>query len=129
MIAVDTNVLVRIFIDDAKQMHQVNLARQFAKKHANLFVPQIVQVELVWVLDFSYELSKSEIISILRHLEANEAFALQHEKQFAHALNLYESHNASFADCIIFLQAKQSDCDVVTFDKKFSKLPGIKLLN
>lgn len=66
MEAVDTNVLVRILIEDEQQKEQVKKARRFAKKAANLFIPQIVQVELVWVLDAAYDLEKEAIIEIFR---------------------------------------------------------------
>lgn len=56
MQAVDMNVLIRILVTDDKQLDQVRLARQFAKKAKILFVPQIVQVELVWVLEAAYGL-------------------------------------------------------------------------
>ena len=74
MQAVDTNVLIRILVTDDKQTEQVKLARQFAKKAKILFIPQIVQVELVWVLEAAYKLEKSEILRTLQHLQSNEAF-------------------------------------------------------
>jgi predicted nucleic-acid-binding protein len=128
MKAVDTNVLVRILVTDDKQMEQVKLARQFAKKAKRLFVPQIVQVELVWVLDSAYGLSKAEIIQVLHHLQANEAFELQNADEFSNALPLYEHHTADFSDCLILVESQNIDCDVVTFDKKFSRLPNVHCL-
>ena len=71
MLAVDTNVLIRIVVADNKQMDQVKLARQIAKKARQLFVPQIVQVELVWVLATAYHLEKIDIIHVLQHLQTN----------------------------------------------------------
>jgi len=127
-IAVDTNVLVRILIDDDEQPSQVQAARQIAEKHARLFIPATVQIELIWVLDFAYKLNKTQIITILEHLDENDAFILQHEEQFIEALTLFENSTASFADCIIYLQAKQAKHGLITFDKKFAKLPGVKLL-
>src|SRR5579864_9410476 len=90
MQAVDTNVLIRILVTDDKQTEQVRLARLFAKKAKILFVPQIVQVELVWVLDVAYGLDKSEIARILNHLLTNEAFKLQSESEFSEALQLFQ---------------------------------------
>ena len=125
MKAVDTNVLIRILVDDHEQMEQVHLARQFAKKSEQLFIPQIVQVELVWVLDAAYDISKNEIISILKHLHENEAFVLQNEDQFIDAFHLYQTSNADFSDCLIWAESREMNCEVVTFDKKFAKLPKV----
>lgn len=128
MQAVDTNVLVRILITDDKQMEQVKLARQFAKKSQQLFVPQIVQVELIWVLDTAYELNKADIIRVLQHLQVNEAFQLQNEFEFSLALQLFQTNNVDFSDSLILVESQRKNCDVVTFDKKFSRLPNVKCL-
>lgn len=128
MQAVDTNVLVRILVTDDQEIEQVRLARIFAKKAKNLFIPQIVQVELVWVLDVAYKLQKSEIIRILEHLEENEAFQLQHKDEFTEALKLFREKNVDFSDCLILVESKQKNCILLTFDKKLSRLPTVKLL-
>jgi len=128
MQAVDTNVLIRILVTDDKQTEQVKLARQFAKKAKILFIPQIVQVELVWVLEAAYKLEKSEILRTLQHLQSNEAFQLQNEVAFSAALQLFQANNVDFSDCLILTESKKENCEVVTFDKKFSRLPDVKQL-
>lgn len=128
MQAVDTNVLVRILVTDDQEIEQVKLARQFAKKAKNLFVSQIVQVELVWVLEVAYKLDKPDIVRILTHLHENEAFHLQHEDAFSDALQLFQANNVDFSDCLILVESKKEDHVVVTFDKKFSRLQAVKLL-
>ncbi|MCO6440817.1 MAG: PIN domain-containing protein [Nitrococcus mobilis] len=50
MIAVDTNVLVRILTDDPGQPEQVQAARALASRARKVYVPLIVMVECVWVL-------------------------------------------------------------------------------
>lgn len=129
MQAVDTNVLIRILVTDDKQVEQVKLARQFAKKAKTLFIPQIVQVELVWVLDAAYKLDKSEIIHVLQHLKNNEAFQLQNEDEFSEALQLFQLSNVDFSDCLILVESKRENCTITTFDKKFSRLDTVKYLH
>lgn len=128
MQAVDTNVLVRILVTDDREMEQVTLAREFAKKAKRLFVAQIVQVELVWVLYAAYKLDKSEVIRILEHLQENEAFQLQHESVFSEALQMFRANSADFSDCLIWVESNTENCGLVTFDKKFGRLPKVKLL-
>lgn len=129
MQAVDTNVLIRIIVTDDKQLEQVRVARQFAKKAKTLFVPQIVQVELVWVLEAAYGQDKSEIVRILHHLQKNEAYQLQNESSFSEALKLFQDNNVDFSDCLVLIESKNKNCDVVTFDKKFSRLPDVRHLH
>jgi predicted nucleic-acid-binding protein len=47
MIGIDTNVLVRVLVDDAAQPDQVRIARDHVRRAGSVFVPQIVQVETV----------------------------------------------------------------------------------
>ena len=47
MISIDTNVCVRILINDASEPEQSLLARALAKTAGSVFVSQIVQVETV----------------------------------------------------------------------------------
>ena len=74
MISVDTNVLVRILVDDTAQPGQVRAARETAKKAGAVFVPQVVQVETVWVLETAYGLDRKTLIDILEHLACNRCF-------------------------------------------------------
>lgn len=129
MQAVDTNVLIRILVTDEKQTEQVKLARQFAKKAKILFIPQIVQVELVWVLDAAYKLNKADIIQVLQHLQNNEAFQLQNDVEFSDALKIFQSNNVDFSDCLILIESKKENCTITTFDKKLSRLPAVKYLH
>lgn len=129
MKAVDTNVLVRILVTDDKQMEEVKLAREFARKAKIIFVPQIVQIKLVWVLEYAYKLDKSEILYILQHLETNEAFHLQKPENFSQGLRLFSSASADFSDCMILIESKNENCEILSFDKKFSRLSGVKLLH
>ncbi len=54
MIAADTNVLVRILADDPGQPAQVEAARGLASQAKQVFIPLVVQVETVWVLESGY---------------------------------------------------------------------------
>jgi predicted nucleic-acid-binding protein len=129
VITVDTNILVRLLIHDDKQAEQIRLAKRFVEKHEQLFVPQIVQTELIWVLEFFYKFDKQQILGVLDHINGNEAFILQSKHQFEKALRLYRTSSADFSDCLILVESHPSEYRVVvTFDKKFAKLPGVKLL-
>jgi predicted nucleic acid-binding protein len=54
MIAIDTNILIRLLVDDKGQPEQVEAAWKQVKKEGAVFIPQIVQVETVWVLESAY---------------------------------------------------------------------------
>ena len=128
MIALDTNVLIRILVDDEAQAAQLRLARDFAKKHSHLFIPQIVQVETAWVLGSAYGLEKSEIIRVLEHLRNNTAFVLQNAEIYEEGLSAYRKGGADFSDYLIEAESRAKKSQLVTFDKKLARLGGVTLL-
>ena len=127
MIAADTNLLVRILVDDPGQPDQVRIARKIASESKQLFIPQIVQVELVWVLQAACKLEKAVIIDVLEHLLHNTAFMLQAEDRFMEALELFKTASCGFSDCLISAESRAASCTLVTFDKKLSRQPGVQL--
>lgn len=128
MIAVDTNILVRLLIDDESSPEQMVLAKGLLKKARQVFVPQIVQIELVWVLESAYGFDKSAVITALKHLQKSVVFVLQHETQFNVALIHFENHLADFSDYLILSACLENKHQLFTFDKKLARLSSVNLL-
>ncbi|MBK1631995.1 PIN domain-containing protein [Thiohalocapsa halophila] len=128
MIAVDTNVLVRILADDPEQPGQVAAARSLASEARQVFVPTVVQVETVWVLESGYRLSKQTIVEALDHLALNQAFVQEDADGCQRALDLFRGANADYADCLILAGCRARDVPLHTFDKRLSKLRGAALV-
>jgi len=127
MIAIDTNVFVRILVDDPEEIAQNQAARKIASTTRQVYVPQIVQVESVWVLETAYKVKKSDLLNILEHIAANSAFVLQHADRFAAALKIFRLYNADFSDCLILIESQAKEMTLYTFDKRLSKLNGVKM--
>ena len=81
MISIDTNIIVRVFIDDL-DIEQVKIARNLVSKAKQVYLAQIVLVEMVWVLTRTYKLSKPQIIMILQEIYENAAFVLDDKDIF-----------------------------------------------
>jgi len=124
MIAVDTNVLVRALVDDPGEPRQTAVARARLKQAKQVYVPQIVQVEMVWVLEVAHGLTKEEILAVLEHLRDNAAFQMQNHDQFDAALGEYKSGSADFADYLILAESKARAASLLTFDKRLLKATG-----
>jgi len=126
MISIDSNVLVRVLIDDGSEQ-QIAAARRVVINAKQVFIPTIVQIELVWVLARAYQLKKEDIKSILHELANNAAYVMQEEDDFAQALELFKQHNIDFSDCLIKVASRNHDAlPIHTFDKKFARLQGVK---
>ena len=127
MITLDTNVLVRALVDDPNEQDQCRIARKEMSKAKTVYVPQIIQAELFWVLSSAYKFSKSQIVDVLEHLSLNMAFVLQGPDVFSTALQMYRSQAADFADYLICVEAELAGASpVVTFDRKFGKGEGVR---
>jgi len=126
VVAIDTNILVRIFIIDDQQPQQNDLAKALVGRFEKIYVPQIVQVEFVWVLERTHGLEKLALLNILQELYENAAFILQNGDIFYRALGLYRTHNVGFSDCLILAESISNDSVLFTFDKKLLKLAGTK---
>ncbi len=125
MIAIDTNILVRVFIDDLETT-QVNKARELVKKAKNIYLTQIVLVEMAWVFSRAYKLNKQQITSILQEIYENSAFTVEHESIFLEALVFYKNNNADFSDCMILAATRIANIrQFYTFDAKFSRLKDV----
>lgn len=128
MIALDTNVLVRIVVDDPGAPSQVKAARECARRAKQIFVPQLVQAELGWVLESSYHLDKPAVLTVLEQLLNNHAVGLQHAAIYAAAVAAYRGGSADFADYLILHEGGREGAPLVTFDKRLAKSPGASLL-
>ena len=131
MIAIDTNVLVRLFVyDDIEQTKKVRaLFDSYADDAQSVWLSDIVLIELVWVLKRSYNSPVSEICNALRALTKNATVCIESHDLMSEALVLYEQGPAGFADCLLAVKARRAGCDALhTFDKKIKALPGVKVL-
>lgn len=126
MIAVDTNVLVRVLVDDPGETRQVAAARVRLKRARQVYVPQIVQVETVWVLETAYGLEKATVVGVLDQLLRNEAYVLQGRPSFEKALAAFKEGKADFSDYLILAESEALGYPLVTFDTRLQKSPGTK---
>lgn len=131
MIALDTNVLVRLVMRDAAV--QAERARQLfedeAKSDASLFVSDIVLAEFVWVLRSRYARSNHDIGYTLHALLDNATLAWQSRGAALEALRLFEQGGIDFPDCLVVALAQSHRCEAVaTFDQGMRKLPMVRLL-
>lgn len=129
MVAIDTDVLIRLLVDDPGAANQVRIARKTVQAAEQVYIPQIVQVECVWVLQRVYGFDKANIVARLTELARNLYYVLQHPDDFLRALNIFKDSPADFADCLILVESQTTGCDLLTFDKKLAKQVGVQLLS
>jgi predicted nucleic-acid-binding protein len=120
MIALDTNVVVRLLVDDdPEQCRRARRLVEEAEKHQEpLWLCDIVMCETIWVLESYYDLGRDSIAPALKRLVRARQVVLQSSDQVAAALTAYSDGSADFADYLILEHAKAAGCDrLVTFDR------------
>jgi len=129
MIALDTNILVRIVAaDDAKQ---TATARTLINSQT-CFVPLTVALELEWVLRSLYASPRDKIASALELLLGLPSLHFERESDILSALDHYRAgfdfadalHHASAAGCDMFVTF---DRDLIKRAKRRSLMPPIEL--
>lgn len=131
MIALDTNLLVRLLIhDDASQARAVErLLVRARRDRTPLFVADVVLCELVWVLSRRAKQSRAGIASALERLVDTESIVVSDPGIVRRALTAYRDGSGDFADYIIREQAFAAGAsEVATFDRMLRTERGFKLL-
>jgi predicted nucleic-acid-binding protein len=124
MLAVDTNVLVRLITrDDHKQ---VATAEQFVANGA--WISHLVLAETSWVLSASYDLEPSAIATAMEMLLNHRNLALEDPDVVEAAIEHFRKRPAlGFSDCMVLeIARKAGHVPLGTFDKNLGKLSGAK---
>lgn len=131
MITLDTNVLVRFLVqDDPLQAQLATKVIDQLTDDAHGFVSREVLIELVWVLERAYRLGRTEIASALDGLLSATELNIEGSDEVAPALELYRNDGFGFADLMIAAAARRAGAsELVTFDRKAARLPGVRLLS
>ena len=128
-VTLDTNVLARVVVDDAEAPSQCAAARKAIGAAKAAIIPQVVQIELCWLLESGFGLRHGEIVNVLRVLQSNPRIELEHKAIFDATLEQFASDAAwGFADCLIATVAARHDSKLLTFDKKLARLIGSTVL-
>ena len=128
MIAIDTNVLLRFFQHETDP-EQSALAKALVKKHAPVFLNDIVIVEFVWSCRRVFKMERKDVHARLDAIAGSTEFVVGDPALFEQALQGYGRMKSDFADWVISASNRQQACDVTyTFDQGAVKCGGFKLL-
>ncbi|MEA5450655.1 type II toxin-antitoxin system VapC family toxin [Leptolyngbya sp. CCNP1308] len=116
MIAVDTNIIVRLITQDDEAQHRASI-ELFQKP--DIFIPDTVILETEWVLRFAYGFKANEICAALRKLFGLPNVYLANENLTAQILQWYEN-GLDFA-AALHLATSQHCSALYTFDNAFVK--------
>lgn len=131
MIALDTNILVRFLTgDNVTQAHKVyQLFKQTEIERTELYMPILVVIELVWVLDSIYKFERPSLIKMLENLTLMPIFKFENLSAVQSVVQKAKVTNFDLSDLLIAYSVRTSRIEsILTFDKKAAKHKLFELL-
>ena len=131
MIGIDTNILLRLWLNDAPaQNKRIDaLLAEHGNTPGSLLVTDVVLAEALWTLRSAYQQDKAAQALAVHSLLDETAFAFEDRDAVALALDLFERNACGFSDCLVAAKHHRLDCSfTATFDRSMRKLPDVKLL-
>ena len=128
MIAADTNVWARAYLnDDPVQTGKSRSALAAARSAGGVFVPLVVLAELSWVLRGRWD--RERVLSTIESLLQTRGVIVESPALAWRVLEASRKGAVGFADHLIREVVFESGAsEVITFDKAFGRVAGVRRL-
>jgi predicted nucleic-acid-binding protein len=128
VIAADTNVWARAYLnDDPVQTGKARSALSAGRSAGGVFVPLLVLAELSWVLRGRWD--REKVLSTIESLLQTRGVVAESPALAWRALEASRKGAVGFADHLIREVAFEFRAgEVITFDKAFGRVPGVRRL-
>lgn len=131
MKAIDTNVMVRFLVNDdrAQAAHVRQLFATAEQQREAFYVPLLVLLETIWVLESAYQIPREDLIDALGELLLMPVLQFEQREAVLAMLGAATETNLDLPDALIVHSALHMGCEsVMTFDKKAARGSGFELL-
>ncbi len=131
MIGLDTNILLRMWLnDDPAQNKRIDvLLAEHGGAPGSLLVSDVVLAEAVWTLKAAFEQDKAAQLLAVRSLLTEAAFGFEDREAVVQAAEMFERSGCGFSDCLIVAKQARLGCEfTATFDKGMRKLASAKVI-
>lgn len=128
MIGIDTNVLVRVLVDDKEATDQCKQARALLIQYDKIFISTVVLTETVWVLRRAYVVSKEQVLKFLKELLLQQSLTFENRSLIERTFEIYSKESFGFSDALILASHEARQCLLYTFDKQLSRHPQASVL-
>jgi len=119
MIAVDTNVLVRLLTEDDPDQAK-RAAKLFGENE--IFIPKTVMLETEWVLRHAYGIDKKCILGAFQRLMGLSNVKIEDHQTISVAVSWYNKE-FDFADALHLASSRDAE-EFATFDKSLLRKAG-----
>ena len=126
--SVDANVILRLLTNDpVDQAERAQaLFAMVDRGEFQLYLPEIVIAEVVWVLRSFYGYPAEEIATLLLDFLSHDGLICRDRPTTLKALSLFAEKNIDFADALVAVKMiDQGIEDIYSFDQHFDRLANI----
>jgi predicted nucleic-acid-binding protein len=116
MVRIDTNYIVRYFVNDNKIMADEAEEILLSKK---VFIANEIIAEVIYVLDGVYGISRDKVADLLLELISFHNILVTNKKALKESLEIFKVKKLDFVDCLLCAYSKEDE--ILTFDKKLNK--------
>ena len=123
MIALDTNILARFYVDDPADPEvakQRTIAHRLLTGSTQVFVPLTVILELEWVLRAFYGFEPDDFVRVIKHLLGLPNVSVEEWSRISDALAWY-SEGIDFADALHLLASSHCTEFMSFDDRRFAR--------
>ncbi len=123
MIALDTNILARFYVDDPadpEAAKQRRIAHHLLTESPHVFVPLTVILELEWVLRAFYGFGAEDFVRVVNHLLGLPNVSVEEWARIADAL-AWHYEGLDFADALHLLASSRCTEFMSFDDRKFAR--------
>lgn len=120
MVFLDTNVVMRYFLDDHVELSEN--ARQIIDCDTDLFLCEGVCAEIVYVLSKVYLVEREIIKQTMGEFIDKENIHVSNKKLVSNSLELFASQSLDYMDCLLCAYNHIENIKIVTFDNKLKNL-------
>lgn len=120
MIAVDTNVLIRLLVqDDPDQGRQAERLLQDALlRGEDCFVSDPALCEIEWVLESCYDASRADVLAAIQEIVSRPTFLVEDREKLRRAMSRYQKGRGDFSDYLIGVEGEMRGARTTfTFDR------------
>ena len=131
MKALDTNVLIRFLVRDDEQQAETiyRIFKQAESDKEVFFVPLLVVLETVWVLESVYKIPRNEILDCINVLILMPILEFEAQSAILSFVSSALETKMDLSDLLIAHSARFSGCEcILTFDKRASSYGFFGLL-
>ena len=116
---IDANIILRYLLKDNLSIHKKAVE---IIDNQNLFLPNEIVAEIVYVLEKVYRIPKKEICNVLTMLFKRDNFNFIDKDIILTSLKYYPEYNLDYVDALLISYSKIQKASVLTFDKKLNKI-------